>query len=154
HLSNRVQTPREWAVHAALHSHGRLALVFGPERSGLSNEELYRCDQWVSIPANPEFSALNIAAAVQILAYELRLTSSITPTVENDRRALTTHREMTLFYSQLERVMVRTGFLNPKQPRRLMPRLRRLFSRAMPDQIEMNILRGILAEIERKLPPD
>jgi TrmH family RNA methyltransferase len=149
-LPHVTRTPREWAGRLSETS-GRIALVFGPERIGLTNEEMHRCDELVSIPANPEYSALNIAAAVQVLAYELRLASGAQLERAPPEREPAPHGELEHFYAHLERVMVRTGFLNPEQPKQLLPRLRRLFGRAAPDQNEVNILRGILTAVESGL---
>jgi TrmH family RNA methyltransferase len=146
-LPHNTRTPRELAAHLRRKVGGRIALVFGPERVGLSNEDLEQCHELVSIPANPQFRVLNLAAAVQILCYELRL-------AEDARLAgAPTHepvdqRQMELFFGHLERVLVELRFLNPRHPRQLMRRLRRLYARAAPDQNEMNILRGILAATE------
>lgn len=130
-----------------------VALVFGNETSGLSNEELLRCQGAVTIPTNPDFSSLNLGAAVQVMAYELRLAAFgdalERSTLATPREAPpATHEAIEAFYTHLERVMVDTGFLNPSNPRRLMPRLRRLFGRAGLDKEEVNILRGILAATE------
>jgi TrmH family RNA methyltransferase len=151
-LPHNTSTPREWAARAAREIGGRIALVFGPERIGLTNEEMHLCHELVSIPANPEYSALNIAAAVQVLAYEIRLAAGAD--LKRPEREAVGHAEMELLYAHLERLMVRVDFLNPAQPKQLLPRLRRLFGRAAPDANEMNILRGILAHVEAKLPPD
>ena len=149
-LPHNVIAPRQWAERTAREAGGRVALVFGPERIGLTNEEMHRCDELVSIPANPDYRALNIAAAVQVLAYEVRLASGAAMPQAPEREPVD-HKEMELFYAHLEWVMVRTKFHNPKYPRQLMPRLRRLFGRAAPDENEMNILRGILAHVEKYL---
>ena len=126
-----------------------VALVFGREKSGLTNEELARCQALVHIPANPDYSSLNLAMAAQIMAYELRLAARAGGPVG---AAPTEHPPATLedmehFYGHLESAMVGAGFLNPENPRHLMRRLRRLFNRAQPDQNELNILRGILSAL-------
>jgi TrmH family RNA methyltransferase len=144
--------PRDWVARAAATS-GRIALVFGPERVGLSNEEIHLCHELVSIPANPAYSALNLAAAVQVLAYEIHLASGAALPGAPERVPVG-HSEMERFYVHLERLLVRVDFLNPEHPKQLLPRLRRLFGRAAPDQNEANILRGILSHIEAKLPAD
>jgi TrmH family RNA methyltransferase len=145
-------TPRACAE--VLHAEAErspVALLFGFEQSGLSNAELDLCNYLVRSPANPEYSSLNLAAAVQVLSYELRLASGST---REGRDAPTppqppaTADEMARFYAHLERVLKDLGFLNPDDPRHLMRRLRRLFNRARPDQNEMNILRGILSAVE------
>jgi TrmH family RNA methyltransferase len=148
-LPHNTVTPRDWAARAAGETAGRVALVFGPERIGLSNEEMHRCDELVCIPANPSFPVLNIAAAVQVLAYELRLASGAEHQRTPEREPVS-HDEMEKFYAHLERVMLRVEFLDARHPKQLMPRMRRLFGRAAPDQNEMNILRGVLAAVEAK----
>lgn len=132
---------------------GSVALVFGQERTGLTNEELDRCHAVIAIPANPAYSSINLAGSVQIMAYELmRAEAEATPsadeTLESTRPA--THGEMEHFYQHFEQVLVETGFLDPANPRFLMRRLRRLFNRATPDQNEVNILRGILTAVQHK----
>jgi TrmH family RNA methyltransferase len=149
-LPHNTYAPREWVEHLNAEVGGRIALVFGPERIGLTNEEMHRCDELVSIPSNPQCPALNIAAAVQVLAYELRLGSGAT-LERAPERVPVENREMEHFYDHLERVMVRSGFLDLAQPKQLMPRMRRLFARGAPDANELNILRGILAAVESKL---
>lgn len=127
------------------------AILFGREQSGLTNEELHRCHFHVQIPANPEYSSLNIAAAVQVIAYELRLASLTENVANNWDYPMATAQELEGFYVHLEKVLTMLEFLNPKAPRQLMPRLRRLFARASPDAMEMNILRGILGSVEKKV---
>ncbi len=131
---------------------GSVALVFGQERTGLTNDELDLCHAVVAIPADPDYSSLNLAAAVQILAYELLLAG-----IENRHKAdadeagspVATQDEMLHFYRHLEQVLVEIDFLDPSNPRFLMRRLKRLFSRAGPDKNEINILRGILTAVQR-----
>ncbi len=130
-----------------------VAVVFGREQSGLTNEELECCHAQVVIPGNPDYMSLNIAAAVQIVCYEILMavtTGQITTGSDDSPFTLATADEMDLFYQHLETVMIEAGFLNPAQPRRLMQRLRRLFNRARPDQNELNILRGILTAVQKK----
>lgn len=129
-----------------------VAVVFGRERTGLENAELERCHGLVTIPAAPGYSSLNLAAAVQVIAYELRLATLADLATEVDPGRdgpPATVDEMELLYGHLERVMLSTGFLDPDNPKHLMRRLRRLFNRAQPDQNELNILRGLLASVER-----
>ncbi|MDX1515674.1 MAG: RNA methyltransferase [Woeseiaceae bacterium] len=128
---------------------GSVAVVFGPEKSGLSNAELDLCDTLLTIPANPAFSSLNLAMAVQVVCYEIRAaTSSRQPEYEAEAPPAT-HEQLEHFYARLEALLTDTGFLDPDNPRHLMRRLRRLFVRAQPDQNEINILQGILAAIDR-----
>ena len=123
-----------------------IAILFGRERHGLTNEEMQRCQYLVNIPANPEYSSLNLAQAVQIMSYELRVAAmgvadiSLPPL---DWDPVDDH-QMELLFEHLEQTLLDIRFLNPKQPKKLMMRLRRLFKRARPDQNEINILRGIL----------
>lgn len=144
--------PREMAAELLAHArHGEVALVFGNETVGLSNEEIQCCQAAVTIPANPVFSSLNLGAAVQVLCYELRVAAysglppAHDPLVTPFSSPLATHDEVEGLYGHLESVMTETGFLNPAQPGRLMPKLRRLFGRARLEKDEVNILRGILA---------
>ena len=129
-------------------SSGEVAVVFGREKSGLSNDELQRCHAVVQIPTNPDYSSLNLAMAVQVLAYEIMVASGVGATLATRREApLATADELELFYDHLQRVLVRTDFLNPDNPRHLMRRIRRLFARAEPDGNEIAILRGILSAL-------
>ncbi len=130
-----------------------VALVFGTEHSGLSNDELDLCHWRLSIPTDEDFPSLNLAAAVAVVAYELRLAAAGGPEPELVRADVrpASGREMEGFYEHLERVMLETGFLDPDRPRQLMRRLRRLYQRARPDGNEINILRGILSAMEGRL---
>ncbi len=131
--------------------HGTVAAIFGPEQSGLSNEHLDHCHTLLTIPTDPGFSSLNLAMAVQVLTYELRAARIAAKPPEYEPDApLATSDELEHFYAHLEQVLTDTRFLDPENPRHLMRRLRRLFIRAMPDQNELNILRGILAAVDRK----
>lgn len=138
----------------ALTELGEVALVFGNETAGLSNDEVQRCQRTVFIPANPNYTSLNLGAAVQLICYELRLAAfaNQAPT-ERQRQAepRATHDDVERFYTHLERVMVTTGFLDPQQPKRLLPKLRRLFGRSELERDELNILRGILDAVEKKI---
>jgi tRNA (cytidine32/uridine32-2'-O)-methyltransferase len=134
-------------------------LVFGREDSGLTNEELQRCHFHVHIPSDPEFSSLNLGAAVQVLSYEVRmawLAAQGQPTkVEKEEVAsvksaeLATMDELERFYEHLEQTLVAIEFLDPEKPRHLMARLRRLYGRSSVSRAEMNILRGILTETQK-----
>ncbi len=150
-ISWPTMNPRDCAERMILESTaGKVAAVFGPEKSGLSNEDLDLCHALLTIPTNPDFSSLNLAMAVQVLTYELRVASMLDegPAFETEAPPATAE-EMEYFYTHLERVVEEIGFLNPENPRHLMRRLRRLFIRARPDQNEVNILRGILTAIDR-----
>jgi tRNA/rRNA methyltransferase len=120
-----------------------VALVFGNETYGLTTEDANKCNLLASIPANPEYSSLNLAAAVQVFAYELRMASAVPAPLETPGERAT-HEQVEGFYDHLERAMAETGFLDPEHPKKLMPRLRRLFARAALEPDEVNILRGIL----------
>jgi tRNA/rRNA methyltransferase len=120
------------------------ALVFGNETFGLTAIEVGKCQLLATIPANSEYSSLNVAAAVQVFAYELRLAALGAGVKSGNARALATHEELEHFYEHLERAMLENGFLNPDHPKKLMPRLRRLFNRAQLEREEVNILRGVI----------
>jgi tRNA (cytidine32/uridine32-2'-O)-methyltransferase len=132
---------------------GQVALVFGRERTGLTNDELQLCHYHVSIPANPEYSSLNLAMAVQTICYELRMATlelqskQYAPAEEN---AYPRHDDLERFYQHLEKVLLQTQFIQSDQPNQVMSKLRRLFSRARPEAQELNILRGILTAIQKK----
>lgn len=130
---------------------GKVAAVFGPENSGLHNDDLDLCHTLLTIPTDPGFSSLNVAMAVQVLAYELRVASLLDagPQFETEAPPATVE-EMEHFYTHLEQVLEDIRFLDRENPRHLMRRLRRLFIRARPDKNEVNILRGILTAIDRK----
>ncbi|MBT8062025.1 MAG: RNA methyltransferase [Xanthomonadales bacterium] len=128
-----------------------IAILFGRERHGLTNEQIQRCHRLVHIETNPEYGSLNIAQAVQLMAYELRMAALGSGAVEKpptDWQPVDAG-QMELFYEHLEQALLDVEFLNPRQPKKLMMRLRRLFNRARPDQNEINILRGILAAAQR-----
>lgn len=146
--------PRECGVRAVQEGEqGPVALVFGRERVGLTNDELQKCHYHVAIPANPEYSSLNLAMAVQILAYEVRVAfldrqQEEAATVEESPYPLVDDIER--FYQHLEHTLVRTGFIRAAHPGQVMNRLRRLFARARPEAQELNILRGMLTSIEKQ----
>jgi tRNA (cytidine32/uridine32-2'-O)-methyltransferase len=131
----------------------QVAIIFGREKYGLTNEELQCCHYQVEIPANPHYSSLNLAAAVQVMCYELRqvaLGEYVTQSVAEEE--LATMAELEGFYSHLEQVLYATEFLKPEQPGLIMRRLRRLFNRTCLDKTEVNILRGILTAILKNIP--
>jgi len=128
----------------------RTAILFGRERTGLTNEELDRCHYLVQIPTNPDYPSLNVAAAVQVVAYELRMAMGSAVEQTPGRHRLATAAEMELFYRHLEDTLVAIDFLDPDNPRQLMRRLRRLFGRVQPDDNEINILRGILTAVQQR----
>jgi len=155
-ISHSVFTPREYAPKLyEMVKLGPVALVFGRESSGLSNEELEYCNVILQIPTNPEFSSLNVASAVQILCYEfiqlLQLEDVDNTDAQSDdkeKTRLATADEMNYFYEHLEQSMINVDFLNPEQPRKLMRRLKSLFNRAHLDENEVSILRGFLAAVQ------
>ena len=130
---------------------GKVAVLFGAEMSGLSNSELDRCQLLANIAADETFSSLNLAAAVQVTAYELRQASFSAIPPQKPPFPLADFEQVEGFYNHLEQVMYDTEFLDPAQPKRLMRRLRRLFARARLEKEEVNILRGILNAV-RKTP--
>jgi TrmH family RNA methyltransferase len=121
--------------------------VFGTERAGLKNAELDQCNALVYIPSNPDYNSLNLAMAVQVLAYEMRWAQGLDRKPADVDMPPASATEMELFYQHLERVLLGSGFLNPGNPRNLMRRLRRLFNRARLDENELNIMRGILSAL-------
>jgi tRNA (cytidine32/uridine32-2'-O)-methyltransferase len=138
---------------------GEVALLFGPERTGLTNEQLDRCHFLTSIPANPAFSSLNLAGAVQVLAYELRLASLGSVSPQEDKSPsrdapLASAEDLQRLYQHLEETLIQIQFLDPQNPRKLMRRLTRLYNRARLDSNELNILRGILTAVQQGWPPN
>jgi len=129
----------------------RAALVFGCEHSGLTNEELHRCNYVVNIPTNPKFSSLNVASAIQVLCYEV-FNAGCNPTtasVANSEEAIASSQELEGYFQHLEQVMTTTRFLDKQNPGLLMQKLRRLYHRFELSKNEINILRGILSSVEK-----
>lgn len=130
-----------------------IALVFGRERVGLTNDELQKCHYHVSIPTNPDYSSLNLAMSVQVLCYEIRMAMlrlNEQPLEKNDTTSYPNDDNIERFYQHLEQTLLQTGFINPNHPGQIMGRLRRLFTRARIEQQELNILRGILTSIDKQ----
>jgi TrmH family RNA methyltransferase len=133
----------------------QVAVLFGRERTGLTNEELDRCQALIMIPTDPGFASLNLACAVQIVAYEI-YRAGLTWIAADDHRAeplgepAAAKGDIERFYQHLEQVLVETGFLDPQNPRLLMRRLMRLFNRADLTVNEVNILRGILTSVQKR----
>ena len=135
----------------------RVALVFGREDSGLNNDELQLCNYHVQIPTNEIYSSLNLAAAVMVICYELHkaglnkagLTALDQKEFWDQEKA--TVKQVERFYEHLERVLIMIGFHDPENPRQLMHRIRRLFGRIRIDMMELNILRGTLTNVEKKI---
>jgi tRNA/rRNA methyltransferase len=130
---------------------GEVALVFGTERAGLTANEVSRCQSIAMIPTNWEYSSLNLAQAVQVFAYELRMSALGEQQYSQHPSDLATFDEVEGFYRQLEETFYSTGFLDPKEPKRLMQRMRRMFARARIEKKELNILRGFLSAIKSKV---
>jgi tRNA/rRNA methyltransferase len=148
-FAGRVFTAREAGAHAiAAAPHGDVALVFGTEMSGLSNADLERCHAVATIAANPEYGSLNLAAAVQVACYETRIAASGDAVWDAPRFAPATADEIDALRDHAARTLIAMRFLDPRMPKRLMPRLARLFARAQLEREEVNILRGILARID------
>lgn len=146
--------------------HGNVAIVFGREHAGLTNDELERCHFLLQIATDPEFSSLNLAAAVQVVCYEIFrqfLSADVAqPEINTQAAAPDTDKDdlrgdhyanaqqVQYFYEHLEAVLMNIGFLDPHHPRKMMRRLKRLFNRARLSVVELNILRGILSNVEKK----
>lgn len=131
----------------------KVALVFGRERVGLTNDELQKCHYHVSIPANPDYSSLNLAMSVQVLCYEIRRAMLLRidhPKQPIEENAYPKDIDLERFYQHLEQCLIKTGFINIHHPGQIMSRLRRLFTRARIEQQELNILRGILTSIDKQ----
>lgn len=151
-----VQDPRSSAEAVITASkHGKVAILFGREDRGLTNEELQQCNLHLHVPTDESYSSLNLAMAVQIVAYELRMGSLPAhqrhrPQDDDWDAPFATAENMERFYTHLEQTLIDIEFLDPKAPRQLMTRLRRLYSRVRLDEMELNILRGILSETQKQ----
>jgi TrmH family RNA methyltransferase len=144
-LEPRAAAPRLWRESARVPA----AVLFGSERVGLSNEELEKCQWLLRIPANPAYESLNLAAAAQVLCYELYVARERAPPSAVREVPLATVSEMQRLYEHLEEVMTEVGFHDRTESgMHLMGRMRRLLNRAEPDQNEVNILRGLLTAIQ------
>ncbi|HDX9009346.1 tRNA (cytosine(32)/uridine(32)-2'-O)-methyltransferase TrmJ [Aeromonas dhakensis] len=134
-----------------------VALVFGRERTGLTNDELQKCHYHVAIPANPEYSSLNLAMAVQTLCYEVRMHWLQQQEQAGDSGMAVEYPsadQLEGFYQHLEQTLLKTGFITDDHPGQVMNKLRRLFNRARPEAVELNILRGILTSVQKPRPQD
>ena len=136
---------------AAAHSGEEVALVFGREHSGLTNEELERCHYLLHIPTNADYSSLNLGAAVQVVSYERRRSLLDDRPLIAEEGDYADAEELESFYHHLERTLIDIGFLDPANPRHVMRRLRRLYNRARTERTELNILRGILTETQKRV---
>ncbi|MBD2784388.1 tRNA (cytosine(32)/uridine(32)-2'-O)-methyltransferase TrmJ [Xenorhabdus sp. DI] len=154
-LSWPMVEPRECGercVNAATHS--PVAIVFGRERVGLTNEELQKCHYHLYIPTNPEYGSLNLAMAVQLVSYEIRMAhlaaqEQLEATSPEHEATYPPAEDMERFYQHLEQVLNESGFIRKAHPGQIMNRLRRLYTRARPETQELNILRGILTSMEK-----
>jgi len=146
-LSPTEMAKKTWS----LNDESQVAIVFGREHSGLTNEELQLCNYMVNIPTNPDFSSLNVASAIQVLCYEVYKTLDEGKAVEivTPSEPTATSFDLEGYFDHLERVLIVTGYLNADNPRQLLQRLRRLYQRANMSKNEVNILRGILSSVEK-----
>lgn len=138
---------------AAKHS---VALLFGREDRGLTNEELKKCHYHVHIPSNPEYSSLNLATAVQVLSYEIRMASLADaegklPALSEWDQPLAQNEDLELFHQHFAEALADLKFYDPENPKQLLTRMRRLFNRARMDTMEVSILRGVLSTIQKKI---
>ncbi len=148
-LPHPAYTPRQAAPELlAMAGSAPVALVFGSETYGLANEHLMKCRWLINVPSNPEYASLNLGAAVQVMAYELRCTLDDTP-LQLPSFQLASHEEREGLFAALEATLVSIEFLDPAQPKRLMPRLRRFFARAGLEKEEIAIWRGVLGAINK-----
>ncbi len=148
--------PMRWAREAAQElvataRSGEVALVFGNETYGLSNEELGLCQIPVMIPADPQCNSLNLAAAVQVMCYELRMAAMANGEAPRGAAEPATFEEVEQLLAHLHGAVLSSGFLDPDNPKRLMPRIRRLFARARLEKEEVSILRGMLRSFEKQV---
>jgi tRNA (cytidine32/uridine32-2'-O)-methyltransferase len=150
--------PRDSAEQAkqSLAAGNKVAIMFGREDRGLTNEELQKCHFHVHIPTNEEYSSLNLAAAVQVLSYELRMAVLGEHPLEQKNAedwdyALADADDVERMMTHLEQVLVEVDFLDPENPKQVMARLRRLYNRQRLDTMEVNILRGILASTQKTI---
>ena len=132
-----------------------VALVFGRERVGLTNDELQKCHYHVAIQANPEYSSLNLAMAVQIIAYEVRMAwlqaqEQASPPPQYEESPYPLVDDLERFYQHMEQMMLNSGFIREASPGQVMSKLRRLYTRARPERDELNILRGMLSSFEKR----
>lgn len=140
---------------ASMSDDQKLAVVFGREHAGLTNEELQHCHFTVNIPTNPDFSSLNVASAIQVISYEIyqqfqqTRNQQLPDSDQIVEEPLATSGEQEGYFNHLEQVLISTGFIDAQNPRQMMKRLRRLYQRALPTQNEVNILRGILSSVEK-----
>ncbi len=147
-------TPRECGERAWSEArHHPIAIVFGREDRGLTNDELQKCNYHVHIPSNPEYSSLNLATAVQVLCYEMRMAflteqEGKLPTFDAWDQPPADTKAIEMYYEHLEKTLGELGFVTPDNPRQTMTRLRRLYNRIRLDEMELSIMRGMLTSIQ------
>ena len=148
--------PHECAKKIFEENNSSVAIVFGRESSGLSNNELQLCNMVLKIPTNSEFNSLNLAAAVQIICYEIYLVASDINADEykKDNLAFISQEKMEKFYTHLEECFIQVGFHDISNPKKLMHRIRRLFNRTQLYESEWKILRGFISKIQEKTKND
>jgi tRNA/rRNA methyltransferase len=152
-FSPPVWSPRTFAGHLAQHEASRAALIFGNERAGLPNAIVEQCNVLINIPANPGYSSLNLSQAAQVLAYEARMAAvgeRVAPTPVGFQGEAASVTEVEGMYGHLEQALLDIGFLKADSPKKLMPRLKRLFARTQLETEEVNILRGIASQILKR----
>jgi len=167
--SRRIPTPQLTPSECAtlisqLPEHQSVAIIFGREASGLDNKALDLCHYHLSVPANPEYPVMNLAMTVQVVCYEIRQAllsvkaKDLMPSAQQPRLplpevdwdiALASHEDLERFFSHLNSTLIQLGFINPASPRQTMRRFRRLFQRIHMDEMEVNLLRGLLTAIDR-----
>lgn len=151
-----TRTPREHLPALGRTGQG-VAFLFGSERYGMRNEDVYRCHAALRIPTNPDYGSLNLAAAIQVVAYEWREALGGFGSAPDAREAPAADAQAVAGMLQhWEEALVALGFLDPAAPKKLMPRLNQLFNRAQPTPEEIHILRGVakaMLEAGRKTPP-
>jgi tRNA/rRNA methyltransferase len=154
-FSPPIITPRTLAGQVAADDGLRVALLFGNERFGLPNDAVEKCNVLINIPSNPEYSSLNLAQAVQVLAYECRMAAcglALPVTGIGFQGEPAGVDQIERMYEHLEQALIAIDFLDPANPKKLMSRLKRLFSRSQLETEEVNILRGIAKQILQKKP--
>jgi tRNA/rRNA methyltransferase len=132
----------------------KIAIVFGCEMSGMTNAEVLLCQTLAYVPANPEYSSLNLGSAVQVFAYELRMAAGLRAGHNASAFQLATQQEIEHLFTHMESTLTATGFFNPHNPKRLFPRLRRLFNRTKLEKEEVDIFRGIFRSINEMSEAD
>jgi len=153
-FSPPILDPRAFASRIAAPEEGEVALLFGSERYGLPNQIVMNCQVLINIPANPVYSSLNLAQAVQLLAYESRMAADVKQGGDSHigfHGQLASTEQVEGMYAHLEQALVAIDFLDPENPKKLMPRIKRLLSRTELETEEVNILRGISKKILDRL---